>query len=102
MPQAASRKQYRMMMAILHGKVKDGPRGRPPASIAAKYSDPGKDAPESKDNDRGGSWTEHHHKAHKEREHKKSKKGSKKAVKSAKPNKQIQHNCALGIEERVV
>jgi ADP-ribose pyrophosphatase YjhB (NUDIX family)/Txe/YoeB family toxin of Txe-Axe toxin-antitoxin module len=57
-----------MMMAILHGDVKDGPRGRPPKSIAAKYSDPGKDAPESKDNDRGGSWTEQHHKAHAKKE----------------------------------
>lgn len=71
MPVAASRKQYRMMMAILHGKVKDGPRGRPPASIASKYTDPGKDAPESKDNDRGGSWTEHHHKRHAEKQKKK-------------------------------
>lgn len=79
MPVAASRKQYRMMMAILHGKVKDGPRGRPPKSIAAKYTDPGKDATESKDNDRGGSWTEKHHKAHAEREAKKSKKHLKKA-----------------------
>lgn len=76
MPVAASRKQYRMMMAILHGDVKDGPRGRPPKSIAAKYSDPGKDAPESKDNDRGGSWTEHHHKRHAEREKKKKLKKS--------------------------
>jgi len=71
MPVAASRKQYRMMMAILHGKVKDGPRGRPPASVAAKYTDPGDDAPESKDNDRGGDWTEAHHKAHKEKQKKK-------------------------------
>lgn len=74
MPVAASRKQYRMMMAILHGKVKDGPRGRPPASVAAKYTDPGKDAPESKDNDRGGSWTEKHHKRHAEKNSKKLKK----------------------------
>jgi ADP-ribose pyrophosphatase YjhB (NUDIX family) len=79
MPVAASRKQYRMMMAILHGKGGgDHPRGRPPASIAAKYTDPGKDAPESKNNDRGGSWTEHHHKRHAEKE-KKSKKHLKKS-----------------------
>jgi 8-oxo-dGTP pyrophosphatase MutT (NUDIX family)/Txe/YoeB family toxin of Txe-Axe toxin-antitoxin module len=72
MPVAASRKQYRFMMAILHGhNVKQHPRGNPPASIASKYTDPGKDAPESKDNDRGGSWTEHHHKAHKEKKSKK-------------------------------
>jgi ADP-ribose pyrophosphatase YjhB (NUDIX family) len=77
MPVAASRKQYRMMMAIVHGKVKDGPRGRPPKSIAAKYTDPGKDAVESKDNDRGGSWTDHHHKRHAEKE--KGKKHLKKA-----------------------
>lgn len=78
MPVAASRKQYRFMMAILHGKnVKEHPRGNPPASIAAKYSDPGKDAPESKDNDRGGSWTEGHHKRHSEK--KKSEKKLKKA-----------------------
>ena len=80
MPVAASRKQYRMLMAILHGKVKDGPRGRPPASIAAKYTDPGKDAPESKDNDRGGSWSEEHHKRHSKKEkEKKSKKDMKKS-----------------------
>ena len=76
MPAAASRKQYRMMMAILHGKGGPGahhPRGRPPASIASKYSDPGKDAPESKDNDRGGTWDEKHHKAHHKRESEKRK-----------------------------
>lgn len=75
MPVAASRKQYRMMQAIIHGKGgNDGGRGRPPKSIAAKYTDPGKDAPESKDNDRGGSWTHEHHKRHAEKESKKSKK----------------------------
>lgn len=79
MPVAASRKQYRMMMAILHGKGGPGanhPRGRPPASIAAKYTDPGDDAPESKNNDRGGSWTEKHHKRHAEKEKKKKLKKS--------------------------
>ena len=77
MPVAASRKQYRMMMAILHGKGSDNhPRGRPPASVAAKYTDPGKDAPESKDNDRGGSWTEKHHKQHAEKQNKKKLKKS--------------------------
>jgi ADP-ribose pyrophosphatase YjhB (NUDIX family) len=74
MPQAASRKQYRFMMAILHGKnVKQHARGNPPKSIAAKYTDPGKDAPESKDNDRGGHWTEGHHKRHEKREAEKKK-----------------------------
>jgi len=57
MPKAASKRQFRMMMAILHGKkVKDHPRGRPPKNIAAKYSAPDSGAPESKNNDRGGSW----------------------------------------------
>lgn len=57
MPQAVSKKQYRMMMAIMH----NGPiHGRqPPKSIAAKYSKPDKEAPESKDNDRGGRWDKH-------------------------------------------
>lgn len=68
MPQAVSRKQYRMMMAILHGKsVKDGPRGRPPKSVAAKYTDPGKDAPEQSGQDKGGSWDESAHKRAKEK-----------------------------------
>lgn len=65
MPQAVSRKQYRMMMAILHGKGgNSGPRGRPPKSIAAKYTDPGKDAPEQSGSDRGGSWDDEHHAKH--------------------------------------
>lgn len=65
MPQAASRKQFKFMMAILHGKnVRQHPRGNPPKSVAAKYTDPGDDAPESKDNDRGGHWTSEHHEAH--------------------------------------
>ena len=58
MPQATSRRQYRMMMAILHGEAKDGPRGRPPKSVAAKYTSPGKEAPDSKHEDRGGTWGE--------------------------------------------
>lgn len=85
MPQAVSRRQYRMMMAILHGDVKDGPRGRPPKSVAAKYTSPGKDAPESKNNDRGGTWGEEHHKRAKDKvkaarvDRKRSKKGLKKS-----------------------
>lgn len=59
MPKAASKKQYRFMMAILHGKGnKENPRGNPPKSVASKYKSPGKDAPESKDNDKGGSWND--------------------------------------------
>lgn len=79
MPVAASKRQYRMMMAIMHGKVKGGPRGRPPKAVAAKYTSPGEDAVESKDNDRGGSWDEHHHKNHKEGKKTRSKKSLKKA-----------------------
>lgn len=74
MPQAVSRKQYRMMMAIAHGAhVKDGPRGRPPKGVAAKYTDPGKDAPDQSGEDRGGTWGEEHHKRHEEKEKKKKK-----------------------------
>lgn len=71
MPQAVSRRQYRMMMAIAHGAhVKDGGRGRPPKSVAAKYTDPGKDAPEQSGEDRGGTWGEKHHAKHAEKEKK--------------------------------
>lgn len=85
MPKAVSRRQYRMMMAILHGDVKDGPRGRPPKSVAAKYTAPDSGAAESKHNDTGGTWGEKHHAKAKEkvkearRERKKSKKDLKKA-----------------------
>lgn len=100
MPQAASRKQYRMMMAILHGQVKDGPRGRPPKSVAARYTSPGKDAPESKSNDKGGTWGEEHHKRAKnkvkeERKHKKkSKKDLKKALEEYLEKKHHKGPCA--------
>ncbi|MEM4726596.1 MAG: NUDIX hydrolase [Nitrososphaerales archaeon] len=68
MPQAVSRKQYRMMMAILHGDhIKDGGRGRPPKSVAAKYTPPPKDAPEQSGEDRGGTWTAEHHAKAKEK-----------------------------------
>lgn len=68
MPQAVSRKQWRLMMAIMHSKnVKAGPRGVPPKSIASKYTKPGEGAPESKDNNRGGTWTEAHHARAKEK-----------------------------------
>lgn len=85
MPQATSRRQYRMMMAIVHGSAKDGPRGRPPKSVAAKYTDPGKDAPESKHKDTGGTWGEEHHKRAKEKvkESRKERKKSKKELKKA-------------------
>jgi 8-oxo-dGTP pyrophosphatase MutT (NUDIX family) len=65
MPAASSKKQYRFMMAILHGKGdKKHPRGNPPKSIASKYSKPGKGAPESKDNDRGGKWDDNKKEKH--------------------------------------
>jgi ADP-ribose pyrophosphatase YjhB (NUDIX family)/Txe/YoeB family toxin of Txe-Axe toxin-antitoxin module len=71
MPQAVSQKQYRMMMAILHGKhVKSGPRGRPPKSVAAKYTSPGKDAPEQSGEDRGGIWSDEYHKRYAEKKKK--------------------------------
>jgi len=59
MPQFASKKQYRMMMAIMHGgkgKTSRGDSG-PPKSVAEKYSGGGKDLTESKGKeDRGGRW----------------------------------------------
>ena len=100
MPQAVSRRQYRMMMAILHGNVKDGPRGRPPKSVAAKYTDPGKDAPDSKHNDRGGTWGEKHHAKAKEKvkeeriKRKKSKKELKKSFEEYLAKKHHTKNCA--------
>lgn len=89
MPQAVSRKQFRMMQAIIHGKAQGGPRGRPPKSVAAKYTDPGKDAPDQSGEDRGGTWGEAHHgkakeKVHEERrKRKEDKKKSKKELKKA-------------------
>lgn len=59
MPVAASKRQYRMMMAILSGKKGNTARGDsgPPASIAAKYSEPGNGAPEDKGKaHKGGKW----------------------------------------------
>jgi len=77
MPKAVSKKQFRMMQAILHGKhVDPGSRGRPPKSIAAKYSSPGKNAPEQSGQDRGGSWNEKAHKRHKDKKKKKDMKKS--------------------------
>jgi ADP-ribose pyrophosphatase YjhB (NUDIX family) len=79
MPQAASKKQFRFMQAILHGKGCTQERGCPPKSVAAKYSSD-KGAPESKENNRGGHWTESHHSSHKEGKKKtKSKKSLKKS-----------------------
>ena len=64
MPTAVSKRQWRFMQAILHGKAKGHPRGTPPKSIAGKYSGPGKDAPEQSGSNTGGTWgAEHHSKA---------------------------------------
>jgi 8-oxo-dGTP pyrophosphatase MutT (NUDIX family)/Txe/YoeB family toxin of Txe-Axe toxin-antitoxin module len=61
-----------MMMAIAHGAhVKDGPRGRPPKSVAAKYTNPGKDAPETHGKNSGGAWTKEHHEKHSKKSKKK-------------------------------
>ena len=64
MAQAASKKQYRMMMAILHGKSGKTSRGDsgPPKSVAGKYagSKPS-GAPESKGKEHeGGRWDAGH------------------------------------------
>jgi 8-oxo-dGTP pyrophosphatase MutT (NUDIX family)/Txe/YoeB family toxin of Txe-Axe toxin-antitoxin module len=89
-----------MMMAIVHGNVKDGPRGRPPKSVAAKYTDPGKEAPDSKHNDRGGTWGEKHHKRAKDKvkedriNRKKSKKDLKKSFEEYLEKKHKTSNCA--------
>jgi len=88
MPQAVSRKQYRMMQAILHGKVdssKSGGRGTPPKSVAAQYSSPGGNAPEQHGEDRGGTWGEKHHAKAKDKvkEERKKRKKSKKELKKS-------------------
>lgn len=78
MPAAVSKRQYRMMMAIAHGGPKNG--RQPPKSIAEKYSSPDKEAPESKNNDRGGRWDKHkEHEHDKEKDDKKEHKKLKKA-----------------------
>lgn len=76
MPKAVSKRQYRMMQAIIHGgkgKPKGG-RGAPPKSIAEKYSSPGKNAPEQSGQNRGGNWDEAAHKRHESKKKKKKKK----------------------------
>ena len=64
MPQPVSKKQYRYMMAILHGKGGSSSRGdRVPKSVASKYRSGGsKDLPDSKGKSQeGGLWTNKHH-----------------------------------------
>lgn len=67
MPKAVSKKQWRFMQAIIHGKPKSGERGTPPKSIASKYSSPGKEAPEQHGSNSGGTWGEAHHAKAKEK-----------------------------------
>ena len=64
MPKSVSRAQYKFMMAIKHGAKITGGRGAPPVSVASKYTDPGKEAPETHGSNTGGDWTEGHHKSH--------------------------------------
>jgi len=71
MPAPVSRKQYRYMFAILHGKAGSSSRGdRVPKSVAGKYVG-GKtpdDLPESKGKEHeGGRWDETHHSKDKKR-----------------------------------
>ena len=59
MPKAVSRKQQKMMHAIMEGKEGSTSRGDkgPPKSVAASYSDGGKNMPESKGKEmEGGRW----------------------------------------------
>lgn len=89
MPQAVSKKQYRMMMAVLHGKQGTTSRGDsgPPKSIAGKYASgsPGKDAPESKGKEHeGGKWGEKGHAKEKSKTEEKRKDRKKKKAKLSK------------------
>jgi ADP-ribose pyrophosphatase YjhB (NUDIX family) len=87
MPKAVSKKQHRMMMAILHG---DGPKNgrQPPKRIAAKYKDVEDDAPDSKHNDRGGDWNAHEGGSGEEKEKKKVTKERQKKKKEKKEKKE--------------
>lgn len=70
MPQFASKKQYRMMMAILHGGKARTARGDggPPKSVAEKYSGSGKDLTESKGKEHeGGRWDDKKRSKHSEK-----------------------------------
>ncbi len=83
MPGFASKKQYRLMMAILHGKKGTTSRGDsgPPKSVAEKYTGKDKDLPESKGKEHsGGKWDDKKKKKHSE---KKSENKMKKSEKGA-------------------
>jgi ADP-ribose pyrophosphatase YjhB (NUDIX family)/SepF-like predicted cell division protein (DUF552 family) len=83
MPGFASKRQYRMMMAILHegnkAKTKRGDSG-PPKSVISRYESSGKedDLPESKDKsgpEHGGNWDNKKEKKHKKLHKSKDKAG---------------------------
>lgn len=88
MVQAVSKRQFRYLQAILHGKGGTSARGdRVPKSVAGKYTAPDKNAPDSKDKaNEGGKWDEGHHAKDKKRvdekrlERKKNKKKLNKAL----------------------
>jgi 8-oxo-dGTP pyrophosphatase MutT (NUDIX family)/uncharacterized protein YdcH (DUF465 family) len=75
MPQAKSKAQFRMMMAIKRGAYdpeKAPDRGGPPQDIAAKFTPPAEDAPENK-GAKGGEWNHERFHAHHKRKEKESK-----------------------------
>ena len=99
MPQAASKKQYRYMMAILHGdKGGTSARGdKVPKSVAGKYAAGGgaaKDAPESKGKEHeGGKWGEKGHAADKKKVD--SKRSERKSDKKARKTKGKERKASL-------
>jgi ADP-ribose pyrophosphatase YjhB (NUDIX family) len=83
MPAFASKKQYRMMMAILHGKSGTTARGDsgPPKSVAEKYTGKEKGLPDDKGKaHRGGKWDEKAHKRHSDKGRKLSKSSNSKTT----------------------
>jgi 8-oxo-dGTP pyrophosphatase MutT (NUDIX family) len=97
MPAPVSKKQYRYMLAIIHGnKNGTSSRGdRVPKSVAGKYagSKPS-DLPESKGKeDKGGKWNDKHHdKAKKGTDTKREERKSKKKLNKALENYLINNN----------
>lgn len=93
MPAPVSKRQARLMHAIIAGKVdpsKAPSRGVPPKSVAGKYAGHStKDLPEQSGENRGGNWNEGHHAKAKERvkekrkERKEQKKKKKKDLKKS-------------------
>ncbi len=89
MPAPVSKRQARLMHAIIEGKVdssKASSRGVPPKSVAGKYAGHStKNLPEQSGENRGGNWNKGHHAKAKEKvkqkrqERKKSKKKLKKS-----------------------